>query len=73
MEITHACCVKVLKSFGPGPFWNIKKKKIVFPSPKFKRPQIQFWSVQTVANSQQHEKEYWGKSPPLLTFLCLAT
>lgn len=28
MEISHACCVNVLKSFGPGPPWNMKKKYI---------------------------------------------
>lgn len=27
MEITQACCVKALKSFGPGPSWSIKEKK----------------------------------------------
>lgn len=73
MEITQACCVKALKSFGPGPSWSIKEKKkkrfIVFPSAKFKLPQTQFWSIQAVANAQQHENSietnphlYWPSS-----------
>lgn len=30
MEITHACCVIALKSFGPGPPWNMKKNIFIF-------------------------------------------
>lgn len=58
MEISHACCVNVLKSFGPGPPWNMKKIYIYllfFSFPKFKLPQTQFWSIQAVANAQQYE------------------
>jgi len=56
MEISHACCVNVLKSFGPGPPWNMKKIYLLFSSsPKFKLPQTQFWSIQAVANAQQYE------------------
>lgn len=76
MEITQACCVKALKSFGPGPSWSIKEKKkrdlLFFPllnSNSLKPSFTQFWSIQAVANAQQHENSietnphlYWPSS-----------